>query len=323
MQTGTNLPQAAMEKALADLWLPSLVACEDIGSHLAYVDASAKEVRVNALRRELEAFDDMLAEDAPNGWRPKGRRRRTIVTLLGEVAYMRRTCVGPSGACHAPLDEATGIRTRSRLAPDAFPWVARTAAEASYRKTAKAFPGRTGARMSPWLVMAAVHGEGGLPLPGPCGRALGGDALARAPWAGESLFAGYDGLHVNREIRRALPDGGMAGHLAHMAADGSAGMAMGQPSRLVEAGGDGGRPASLSACLPSAAGMLGGGEGPSPGTTGGAPTPRPAPPGRRPGEGRCGHVRHPRPHRHRRAAHRARPWQRAPRRGAGEGAEAV
>lgn len=377
MQVNTDSPRVAVEKALADFWLPNLIACEDIGLHLAYVDASDKSIRAGALRRGLEAFDDRLAEEIPEGWRVREYRRRTIVTLLGEVTYMRRIYVEPSGVCHALLDEVTGIRTRFKLAPDAFLWVARTAAEVSYRKTARAFHERTGAEISHWLVMSVVHEEGDLLLADLYDRALAGAGTGMAPWASETLFVEYDGLHVhlqkeshqqkvprwlyergrrprtlemknavfymgkdaagrrrgachmslsappeeffsllggyvsseydtslvsslttasdaagwcvggdlgltlaegaaaghridpwhvNREIRRAVPDREVAGQLIRLVADGSVGEALGRLGRMAASGDDDGRLASLSAYLSSVAGMLGGGDGPSLGT---------------------------------------------------------
>jgi hypothetical protein len=124
----------------------------------------AKRSEANALRYELEAFDKALVADVPATWRFKEYRRRTIITLAGKVTYLRRVYIEPSGICHALLDEILGIRTRFRLAPDAFLWIAKMASDISYRKTARAFYERTGAKISHWLVMAVVHEEGTLIL---------------------------------------------------------------------------------------------------------------------------------------------------------------
>jgi hypothetical protein len=178
--------------------LPHLVACEDLFEHLEYVDASSKEMRANALRRELQAFDDVLVKEVPRSWRFKEYRRRTIITLCGKITYMRRIYTEPSGVCHAYLDEILGIRTRFRLAPDAFLWIARTAAEISFRKTARAFLERTGAKISHWLVMSVVHEEGGLILEDAYRRAFG--AAAGTPRdqliSSDRLYVEFDGIHI-------------------------------------------------------------------------------------------------------------------------------
>jgi hypothetical protein len=190
--------QLPLEKQLAEFWLPHLIACEDIFKHLEYVDASGREIRANALRRELEAFDVMLAQDIPSGWRFKEYRRRTIITLAGKITYIRRIYTEPSGICHALLDEVLGIRTRFRLAPDAFLWIARTASDISYRKTARAFFERTGAYISHWLVMAVIHEEGALILEDAYMRAFGtrDDTPQAQLISSERLYVEFDGIHI-------------------------------------------------------------------------------------------------------------------------------
>jgi hypothetical protein len=188
---------------LAEFWRPHLEACEDLFKHLEYVDKSSKEIRAEALRLELRSFDDMLAgqvcTEHPD-WRFKEYRKRTIITLAGKITYLRRIYTEPSGICHAYLDEVLGIRTRKRLSPDAFLWIVKMASDISFRKTAKAFYERTGAKISHWLVMEAIREEGALILEELYDR-LAGKARPvpddKAPrWSQDTLYAEYDGIHI-------------------------------------------------------------------------------------------------------------------------------
>jgi hypothetical protein len=198
MQTTTPCTKFGVAKKLAEFWLPHLIKSEDIFTHLEYADSSSKEIRQEALRLELIAFDDLLAADVPADWRFKEYRRRTIITLAGKITYLRRIYIEPSGITHAYLDEILGIRTRMKLAPDAFLWIVKTAADISFRKTARAFYERTGAKISHWLVMACVHEEGALILEEAYREAFG-DGRKKStdlPYSSETLFVEFDGIHI-------------------------------------------------------------------------------------------------------------------------------
>jgi hypothetical protein len=196
------LAKREIAEMLAKFWRPHLEACEDLFKHLEYVDESGKEIRAKALKLELESYDDMLAvqiyAEHPN-WRFKEYRRRTIITLAGEITYLRRIYIEPSGIAHAYLDEVLGIRTRKKLAPDAFLWIAKCAAEISFRKTARAFFERTGAKVSHWLVMEVIREEGALILDELYDELVGKSASAPGGplrWSADVLYAEYDGIHI-------------------------------------------------------------------------------------------------------------------------------
>jgi hypothetical protein len=199
MQTTTLCTKFGVAKKLAEFWLPHLIKSEDLFTHLEYVDSSSKEIRQEALRLELAAFDDLLVADVPADWRFKEYRRRTIIALAGKITYMRRIYREPSGICHAYLDEILGIRSRMKLAPDAFLWIVKTAADISFRKTARAFYERTGAKISHWLVMACVHEEGALILKEAWTRAFGDTQKTDRdlPISSETLFVEFDGICIS------------------------------------------------------------------------------------------------------------------------------
>ena len=178
--------------------MPHLIACEDLFKHLEYVDQSMKQIRAQALKSELESYDAMLAGQVPADWRFKEYRKRTIVTLAGEITYIRRIYTEPSGICHAYLDEVLGIRTRKKLAPDAFLWIAKMAADISFRKTARAFFERTGAKISHWLVLQVIREEGELILEELYDRLTGKDQVYPGPlrFSTDTLFVEYDGINI-------------------------------------------------------------------------------------------------------------------------------
>ncbi len=196
--------QREVASHIARMWLPNLIECMDWASHLQYVDASTKQLKEEALRRELMAFDDILARDIPEGWRIKEYRNRTVITLAGKITYLRRIYIEECGICHALLDEVLGIRTRKRLAPDAFVWVVRTAAEVSFRKTARMFHQLTGAKISRWLVWECLQEEGRLILEDIYGQyrrsKQSGDGMAaHERISQDTLFLEYDGIHIHEQ----------------------------------------------------------------------------------------------------------------------------
>jgi len=199
MKTITPCPENTITEMLSQFWMPHLIACEDIFEHLEYVDQSMKDIRKKALKKNLQEFDDLISRDIPSGWRFKEYRRRTIITLSGKITYLRRIYTEPSGICHAYLDEVLGIRTRRQLAPDAFLWVAKTAADLSFRNTAKTFFERTGAKISHWLVMSVVREEGALilrELYDEIAREKKGIEPTGTRYSQETLYVEFDGVHI-------------------------------------------------------------------------------------------------------------------------------
>jgi hypothetical protein len=207
MNLSTQSAKLDISKRLADFWLPHLLASEDLFTHLEYVDTSMKELRSEALRRELETFDALLAKEVPKDWRFKEYRKRTIITLAGEITYLRRIYTEKSGICHALLDEVLGIRTRFKLAPDAFLWIAHKAADISFRKTARAFYERTGAKISHWMVMNVVHEEGRLILEEIHELAFGktSEHQKELKISQDVLFVEFDGVHISLQKSKHEP----------------------------------------------------------------------------------------------------------------------
>lgn len=154
-------PQA-VASAMASHFMPRLLATEDIGKFEASVAEGIRPLAARCVRECLEEFDRSLVESPPRGWTVHSRERRTLLTLVGPVAFERTAFLDRFGRKRLLCDELLGIPPRARLSPGAFLWVVATAAELSYRKTAARFLEETGAAISHVTVMNCVHREGEL-----------------------------------------------------------------------------------------------------------------------------------------------------------------
>ncbi|MBQ9954991.1 MAG: UPF0236 family protein [Eggerthellaceae bacterium] len=148
--------------AAADCLYSELVKTEDFQAFEALVAADMRTVAAGALRRCVERFDAELVASAPRGWSVHERVNRTVVTLVGAVTFERTVFLDEFGRRRTLADELLGLRPRARLSPCCFLWIARRAAEVSYRKTAADFEALTSARISHVTVMNVVHREGSL-----------------------------------------------------------------------------------------------------------------------------------------------------------------
>jgi hypothetical protein len=148
--------------AMADCFYGELLRTEDFETFELLVATDARAIGAMALRKCLERFDAELRDNMPAGWSAHERAGRTVITLLGAVAFERTVFVDQFGRRRALLDELLGIPPRARLSACAFLWIASHAAELSYRKTAADFHALTSAAVSHVTVMNVVHREGAL-----------------------------------------------------------------------------------------------------------------------------------------------------------------
>lgn len=153
--------------ALADLFAPELAATEDLDAFEESLSSGIRPLAASAMAASIERFDRSLRSQAPPGWRAHEVAARRLVTLLGEVSYRRTVYVDAHGCRRAWADELLGIRPRARLSAGAFLWLARRAAEVSFRKAAADFEAMSGARVSHVTVMRCVREEGRLLLEAP------------------------------------------------------------------------------------------------------------------------------------------------------------
>ena len=188
--------------AASRFFMPELLATEDFDSFESSVSGQSRQIGALCLKSCLESFDKMLRDHLPRGWTLHDVRQRTLITLLGAVTYRRSVYIDAFGNRRTWLDEILGIPKRSRLSTGAFLWVARHAAQASYRKTALEFRKLTGVAISHVCVMNCVHAEGAL-LKSEQARPSGPKVSQ------DEIFTEVDGLWINlqseKHRERALP----------------------------------------------------------------------------------------------------------------------
>jgi hypothetical protein len=177
-------------EALSELFYKNLLETEDLGKHIAHCGAIGPILLRAALIKNLTRFDDELKGEVPKGWKLVDRRRRTVITLLGEISYTRRVYKDEYDTRRYLLDEVLGIGSWKRIDPDAFLWIVHMAANVSYEKTVRAFKDRTGATITRQTVMRCVHKAGEL-------LADSDDAGNGHPLSAEALFVEFDGFWVD------------------------------------------------------------------------------------------------------------------------------
>ena len=148
--------------AAAECFYAELVKTEDLGAFEALVAADMRKIAAGVLRRCIERLDAELVGNMPRGWSVHERAVRTLVTLVGEIAFVRTVFRDEFGRRRALADELLGIPPRARVSPRCFLWIAAHASELSFRKTAAEFEALTSARISHVTVMNVVHREGRL-----------------------------------------------------------------------------------------------------------------------------------------------------------------
>ena len=175
---------------LAELFYKNLLETEDFGENLRFAGKLVPFIMQLAFIKNLERFDDELRSKLPRGWKLCDKRKRTIITLHGEISYRRRIYIDEYGCRRYPLDEILGIAAYQRIEPAAFEWIIRCAANISYEKTARAFKEATGVVITRQTVMRCMHKEGEL-------LAENAARNTSKPVSCPVLFCEFDGIHVS------------------------------------------------------------------------------------------------------------------------------
>lgn len=185
----------------AGYFLPKLLTCEDFDRFEEIIQVEGRAILAAAMQRCIESFDQLVRQHIPRSWSIHEVKSRTILTLLGEVTYRRTIFLDEFGRRRILTDELLGIPKRTRLSAGAFLWLARCAAEESYRKTARAFAEISGCVVSHVTVMNCVHTEGLLL------RKL--STQPKQKISQDTLFVEVDGLWVHTQVTKhrkvALP----------------------------------------------------------------------------------------------------------------------
>ncbi|MCH3942557.1 MAG: UPF0236 family protein [Atopobiaceae bacterium] len=114
----------------------------------------------SAYARALEALDDELCRSLPAGTRIRDRRRRTMGTRLGDVTFVRRTCIDSFGNTVVPVDDAIDLPERARVSPALEAEVVWLAAETSYRLASETLARSGASALSAATVEWCVHRAG-------------------------------------------------------------------------------------------------------------------------------------------------------------------
>ena len=175
---------------LAELFYQNLLETEDFGANLRYAGRLVPYVMGKAFEKSLERFDDKLKAEIPGNWKLIDKRKRTLITLHGEITYRRRIFLDEYGCRRYPMDEILGIASYQKIEPAAFEWIVRCAADISYEKTARSFERASTVVITRQTVMRCVHKEG--ELLAKRDEATGSSPLIATP----VLFCEFDGLHV-------------------------------------------------------------------------------------------------------------------------------
>lgn len=176
--------------AAAGYLYPMLEKTEDADSFAATAGIEMRSVAADAIAACIERFDAEFRARAPRGWELRGAPARTVITLAGAITYRRALYRDEYGRNRYPADELLGMPKRARVATDAFLWMCRRAASASYRKTASDFSGISGVPVSPMLPWRCVQREADL---------IRAEMEGAAPEGGVSqadVYAECDGLFL-------------------------------------------------------------------------------------------------------------------------------
>jgi len=171
---------------------------------------------VHLLKTALESWDADLASGRERSiYRHKGKRRRTIKTILGEVEYERAVyeVVDMDGRkCSVYLlDEALGLSGSGFLSGVLMEQIVRTACESSYRETSRQISELTGQTVShtaAWNVVQSIGKQLDRAEEQSAKRAKSGKATGTL--AAKLLFEEQDGIYLKLQGKSRKKHGASA-----------------------------------------------------------------------------------------------------------------
>jgi len=99
--------------------------------------AKSLEIGLESLENMLSILDDALFESRPKGFRVLGRRKRKILSMVGEVTIERRYYRGPDGRTRFLLDELLSLDSNDHLSPQVAQAAGRYCTRMTYRAAAE------------------------------------------------------------------------------------------------------------------------------------------------------------------------------------------
>lgn len=157
MPDGAPDRQAAIDR-LADIFWDILSSREGI-TFEEFEERSlacGHDLMARAIGAALERYDAELCADLPSGQRIHDKRRRTLITEVGDVTFTQHRVRSADGTC-APLSEALGIPGNRQVSPGALSFLAEAGAELSYASAARLLARKGGSQVSAMTAMRALR----------------------------------------------------------------------------------------------------------------------------------------------------------------------
>lgn len=177
--------QAAID-SLADIFWDILSSRDDITFEEFEERAltCGHRAMAQAIGKALERCDAELCANLPSDQHIHDKRRRTLITEVGDVTFTQHRVRSAAGTT-APLSEALGIAGNRQISPGALTFLAEAGAELSYASAARLLARKGGSQVSAMTAMRALRqaveengdasdatGSGSaLPAPSPAGKA--------------------------------------------------------------------------------------------------------------------------------------------------------
>ena len=158
MTDGAPDTQAAIDR-MADIFWDILNAREDITFEEFEERAIAcgHDLMARAIGAALERYDARLCADLPAGQHVHDKRRRTLITEVGDVTFSQHRVRGADGTTFAPLAEALGLPGNRQISPGALTFLAEAGAELSYASAARLLARKGGSQVSAMTAMRALR----------------------------------------------------------------------------------------------------------------------------------------------------------------------
>lgn len=148
-------------------------------------------VMAQAIGAALERYDAELCADLPSGQHIHDKRRRTLITEVGDVTFTQHRVRGADGT-YAPLPEALGIPGNRQISPGALSFLAEAGVELSYASAAHLLARKGGSQVSAMTAMRALRqaveesGDGAPSAASPGSSASASPAASSATPAGKA-----------------------------------------------------------------------------------------------------------------------------------------
>lgn len=113
-----------------------------------------------AIGKALERYDSELCDNLPAGQHVHDKRRRTLITEVGDITFTQHRVRDDNGTT-APLSEALGIAGNRQISPGALSFLAEAGAELPYATAARLLARKGGSQVSTMTAMRALRQAAG------------------------------------------------------------------------------------------------------------------------------------------------------------------